>query len=333
MLKRASKIFVGTDIARTASLIIYGASGNLANGEIFVTDKNKVLLAAGSTVADSNIIFIGAGINETYDYVTETGTAVTDVRRIEFSSPIEAGQIKEYRGTAYSVAVQEVATVSGTFTPVIGEEYILRFVYKELPEHPGQFTHTYRQIATSVTLATLYDAFESQVNAHKSRRVNLVTTDTPDVMTFTARAIPSLGNDSVNAIDEYSLVNFELFLISENFDSAAVAYTSDAFKGEGVWQQVRDAEKSNLQDQFGATNRTAFPVILPTLKVVKSETYDTIVIQSDRSYQSPDNSFINRVPHSTIIYLPDGASQTTNILAVLNPYMASAPGAFANISF
>lgn len=321
MINRVNKPLIGKDIARTSSLVLLGASQNLADGEIFVADKNKALLAAGSTVSDTDTIYIGQGTSSTYNYVNEAGTSVTNVRKIQWSEPIVANQVKTFTATNYAAATAEVATLSGSLTPVVGEEYVLKLRYKNRYDHPALYSHTYRHVATSTSLGDLYDAFEAKINKHKDGLVTAAATTGPDVLTLTAKSIPSV--DTVDSIDSFEQVNFELFLTSDNFGSVVVTYTADPTPGQGTWQQVRDAEEAAMQNKYGATNKTAFPVIRPEKDVVKGETYDTIVIQHDRPYQSPDNQYVKHTPLTTVIYIPDGASQTADVLAVLNPWMES----------
>lgn len=330
MLKRVTKVLVGKDIARTASLVIYGAGSNLKAGEVFLADKNRKLLGATPTVATTDSIYIGSGSSETYNYVTETGTSVTGVRKIVWSDLIQANGVQKYTGAAYSAPAQSTYTLSGSLTPIIGTEYVIRIQYKELPEHYGVYSQEYRHIATTTTLADLYSAFVAKINRDSHSRVVASATTGPDVLTITAKALPE--NDSVDAIDEYFLVLPEIFLTSDNFGSAVLTHTVNPNPGQGTWQQVRDAEKSTLHDQFGASNRTIFPVILPALNVVKDETYDSIVIAHNTQFKAPDNRY-RTTSKTTVIYLPDGAAQTATILADLNAWMASTPGAFGAVSF
>ena len=62
-----------------------------------------------------------------------------------------------------------------------------------------------------------------------------------------------------------------------------------------------------------------------------------IVIESDKTYLAPNNQGVEVAPLTTILAIPDNAAgpagnQVGDVLAQLNPWMASCPGAFANIS-
>lgn len=331
MRKKVEKVFIATDIARTATLTGFpeSASNNLAAGEVLVLDKDKNIITTGDTIDDTDVIFIAEGLSSTYDYVLPDGTSVTGVRQVKYSDPIQGVAVTEYSGRSYAAAAEQVTTVNfGTLTPVVGEEYVIRIVYKDLAcEHPGQFTKTYRVVATTTTVADLYDAFVAQINSTKERRVN--ATDNTTYFTLTGRVYDN--NDELTSIDEYAQVNFSVFLFSDNFASdAAVTTTTRPTPGYGTWKLVRDEEK-NAQGYSGLINRIAFPTQVPDFRTVKSETYDCIVIRH-KNWVTTASGDEEQVDITTKIYVPDTASQTTNILADLNPWMASLPKAFANVS-
>ena len=332
MMQRTTKLLIGKDISRDAtnvagaSMATLIAENSMQDGEVIVLDKNKNVLAEGATVSDSDIIYIAQGTGTTYSYTNEAGTETTTNRKLIFSDPIEGAKVKSYKGKSYSAPVQQVATwTPGTF--VAGTEYVIRIIYKDMVEHPGQFTHTYRHTATSATTKTELDLMTPAFNAHSGKRVTFADNDT--VMTFTGLAVPQ-GTTSLTEIDAYKLVSFELVVYSVNATTGVhsefgtVVYTTAGDKGSGYWADIRDIEKS-IQGYLGVTNYTHFPVILPDFNTVKSATYDLIVIEHDRSYLSPDNQYIKQAPLTTIIAMvvPSSGTQQTNILAQLNPWMNS----------
>jgi hypothetical protein len=329
MIDRVNKVFIGKNIARTASPVLYGASQAAAEGEIFVLDKNKALLSAGATVSDSDTIYIAEVTGDTYSYVTETGTSVTGVKKLITSDPIEARNVKAYTGRAYSAIVEEVVTIDGsTFAPVVGTEYVLRVVYTDTYEKPGQVTASYRVKATTTSSDDLWVAFVAVINKHVNRRV--VASGTTSLI-LTGRAMPFDRTDDVNAIDEYYQVNFKAFLYSNNFGDSTVTYTTRPFAGEGTWQRVRDVEKRALSYR-GIMNRTVFPVQMPAMRTVKSSNYHAIVIEHDKTYTAPD-SYNKTTRLTTEIYIPTAAGQLTTVLGTLNTWMSSANGDFSNVSF
>lgn len=131
---------------------------------------------------------------------------------------------------------------------------------------------------------------------------------------------------------KYLQVTFRPLL--KNFGSTTLATTA-AVRPVGSGKQV--AEIESFANGFdGALNRTIVP--LPTVKADAdtSVNYDTIVIAwFDTSDTTPvDGNKPSR--HEHMIFMVDGASQTSaatnGVLTVLNPYMASSPASFANVS-
>jgi hypothetical protein len=340
MLNRVDKLLIGKDISRTASLILYKADGmpNLADGEIVVLDKNMKIMSAGATISDSDTIYIIQGTGDTYDYADADGTAVTSVRRFITSDPIEGAKVKNWKGVSYDAKGEKaVSTVLTAWTPDPGTEYILRIVYKDIKEHPGQFTQTYRHIATTTTLDTEAAALAAKVTAHSGARVTCTYTTGTDTLLVTGKAIPECTS-SLTDIDKFSQVDFDMYLLYVNSSGnwQNISTTSQTITatdhGQGTWEQVRDLEKA-AKGYRGFTNRTTFPVQEPTTYTVKDETYDLLVIESDKSYLSSD-SWQRQTPLTTVVAIPNPASanQMTDVLAVLNPWFASCPGAFDAVS-
>jgi hypothetical protein len=332
MLNRVNKVLIGKNISRTASLVVYGSGGNLAEGEIVVLDKNKTILTAGSTVTDSDVIYVAEGTGSTYSYVTAgTGTSVSGVRRMIVSEPIKYNEVKAYAGRSYTAAVEQVVTIVGSsFAPVVGAEYTLRVVYKDTFERPGQLTYTYRVIAATTSVTDLWTAFVAKINTHAARRV--VATTPASNLVLTGRVAPWDYTDTVDAIDEYYQISFRAFLYSKNFGDTTITYTTSATPGNGTWQRVRDAEKLALGYK-GITNKIWFPVTKPTMRTVASATYNSIIIEHAQQYLSPDNQYLKNQPCTTEIYIPTAAGQMNDVLAVLNPWMLSIPNGFDVVTF
>jgi len=89
-----------------------------------------------------------------------------------------------------------------------------------------------------------------------------------------------------------------------------------------------------MSNQRGPTNYTWFPIITPPWRtqdgVVNSPvgTYNMIIIEHEAQYISSDTQFRRQAPKVVSIYMFTGAAtnQTTDVLSVLNPWMASAGG-------
>lgn len=336
MLNRVKKVIVAKNIARTAALTaatLYTGTNGPAAGEVVILDKNRNLLAAGSTVADTDTIYVAVGTGETYSTTNEAGTTVTGIRKLLFSDPIEGNKIKSYTARTYAAPTECAVSISlAGYTPVAGDSYVIRLVYKDVPEHPGQFTYTYRVISADAVLDNLGAALAAVINKHEGARVTATYTAGTDTLLLTAKVVTdasSLG--SVNDIDFYRQVNFEAFFwrydntnnLQVSLNSAWTKSYTNPNPGSGQPKLVRDEEKRALGYK-GITNQWYFPVIKPDLMVDMALTYNTIVIESEKGYLAADNQYLKTQPLSTVIFLPVGAGQTTDILAVLNPWMESA---------
>jgi len=331
MQKIVGKVFIGKDIDRTVTTL-GGASDNLAEGEIVVLDKNKNIMSAGATYADTDCIYIIEGLSTTYDYVNEAGTSVTDVREFLISDKIDGAGVSEYSGQSYSAPIEMVYSIDLTgWTPVVGTEYIFKIVYKDVASS-HQFSKTYHYIATSATLDTEGAAIAALINADVNRRVNATYTASTDVLAFTGRSYGD--NENVNSINEYGQIIFEVFLFSDNFNTLSTSpyrYVSvNASQGSGTWRLVRDEEKWS-QGYEGQTNRIHFPIIGPDFRTVKNETYDTILIRHKNWFTSADGRE-EQVDITTKMFIVENALQTIDVLAVLNPWMESLPKSFSNVS-
>jgi hypothetical protein len=321
MINRTDKVFIGKDITRDAQVIAgadivtISASTGLADGEIVVLDKNKNVLAAGATIADSDTIFICLGVTETFDYTNEAGSAVTGARRLEFSDPIKGANVKTYNGMAHVVKAEGTATIDFTgLTPVIGTEYIIRIIYKDIKEHPGQFTQTYRYVSTTATLSTWLTAVVAKINAHVGRRIQATEASNTDLI-LTGKEISDCST-ALTDIDKFSMVDF---VVTANYvsvtagvtygyqyvipsTSTTVTYTVTTY-GSGNWEQVRDLEKA-AKAYLGNTNKTHFPVLEKVFETVVDETYDILVIEHNNPYLAPNNQGYEVAQATTQIIVP-----------------------------
>lgn len=352
MLTRINKVLIGKDIARDAQAVA-GANiktlvSELADGEVLVLDKYKKVLAAGSTVADSDTIYICQATSKTFDYTNEAGTTVTGARELIFSDPIQGKNVKSYKGRSYVAKAEQTAAIDLTgLTPVAGTEYVIRIIYRDMEEYPSQFTQTYRYIATAADAADL-DVFAAnwiaKITKHKGRRVNAAYVAGTDVITLTARAIPECTT-SLTDIDSFKQVKFDVRFLYVTIKGAwatvpatvtTVTYTGPT-AGVGTWEQVRDLEKEALP-YVGVSNFTDFPIITPAFSTVKGGFYDLIVIEFDRTYMSPGINITQNTPLTLVIAMAtastgiNASTQVVSLLAQLNPWMASTPGSFPAIS-
>lgn len=342
MLQRTSKLFIGKDIDRDAQCIDGAAittliaSTGLAEGEVLVLDKDMKIAASDIDKEDSDVIYICQGTGETFNYTNEAGTAVTGARKILISNPIKGANVKSYKGDAYTVKAEKTASLTMTgMTPVVGTEYIVRIVYKDLNEHPARFTQTYRYVSTTATLDTFGAAIAAKINAHKGARVTATYTSGTDVLLLTAKEIPACTT-GLTDIDAFTMVDFEVFFNYVNSSSqwvvwpstsTTVTYTGPTY-GSGNWEQVRDMEKADLA-YTGPSNKISFPVQSPEMATAVDSYYDIITIEHDAEYLSPDNQYVKKAPLTTKLALATGSDgindygQSLNILTRLNSYFGS----------
>jgi hypothetical protein len=351
MLNRVNKILIGKDISRNASAVA-GANiktlvSALADGEVLVLDKNKDVLAAGATIADSDTIYICQATSKTFDYTNELGTAVTGARELIFSDPIQGKHVRSYKGQSYAAATEcSVAYVLTALHPVtLGREYFIRLVYTDMEEYPSQFTQTYRYtaVAGDVSAIDTFGAnFAAKINAHAGRRVQATYTDGTDTLLITGKAVPE-STGSTADIDEYKQVTFKAFFnyvdSTGKWQAAGVTSTTAvvADPGQGTWPVVRDIEKWQFPYK-GVSNFTAWPIIVPAFSTVAGAFYDLIVIEHEQEYMSPGINTYQTTTLTTIIALAtastgiNASTQKASVLAQLNPWMASVPGHFASVT-
>jgi len=353
MLKRTNKLLIGKDIARAsqaavvagaslAEICVTGATG-IDEGEVVVLDKFKKVLAAGSTIVDTDSIFICQATGQTFDYTNEQSTLISSNRKLLFSNKIEGAKVRKFLGRSHVVKAEQVTTFTPVTDAVVATEYIIRIVYKDIKEHPGQFTQTYRFTATVATMATLLAGLMAKINADSDRRVQ--ASDGTTALVLTGREIPE-SCSSLTDIDKFKLVEFDAYFLRIDSDGnwasavdgtgittvAQVETIAPTF-GSGNWEQIRDIEKDQL-GHIGITNRTQFPIVSPDMSTVVDETYDLVIIEHDASYLAPNSQGFETTGLTTEIALAIGATgdQTTQLLAQLNPWMASCPGAFETVS-
>jgi hypothetical protein len=319
------------------SSVSAGYAFSIAEGEILVLDKYKKVMAAGATIADTDVIYICQGLGSTYSLTNEPGTAMTSLRRLRVSDPIVGKNVKAYNGESYAAKSEQVTTVDFTgVTPVVATEYIFRIVYRDIWEHPGQYTATYRYISTTATLSTFLDAVVVKINKHSGRRV--IATDTATALILTGLAIPQCTT-GLNDLDPFTMVEFRVFCDYVNSKGQwtldGVTSTTNVAPGYGTgnWENVRDIERA-AWSYLGITNRTHYPIILPDACTVVGATYDIITIEHEAPYLSPDNQYMKHAPLTTQIAfrVPSTGTQEQAVLAVLNPWFESCPGSFLPVS-
>lgn len=301
------------------SQVLIGKKANIAEisalsvGDITVVDEN---FKAAAAPANASALYIGVC------------TAIEDnVRIVKWSNRIQKASKPSFADGAYEApenAKIEINLAGATI--VAGHRYVLRVLYKDIEAANFQFTHTYEHVATSTSADELGNALLKKINAHPNRRINVAYSASK--LTLTAK--DKNYDNSVNAIDEYSIVSMDASLYvtipgallgnQPETVAGAVITKTEGKAGKGFWKQVRDAEVRAM-GYNGHVFTGAYPSVEQERMTTKDATYNYITIENDNLYVSPDNQYVKTTPVMTEIYC-EGA--TTAIVSALKAFGASA---------
>lgn len=312
-------------IANAACPASYTNAEALNAGEVALFNENKEVITSKAEAVEATKVYVGVCEGK-MDVVNPKTKAVEQKNQIIFSNEIQKGHAS-YVLQAYTAPVEEKIEFDFTSaTIIVGHRYVLRIVYKDLYEHPGQFTHTYEVVAATTTAQDLCDAFAKQINKHPNRRVTVSSAS--NKLTITAMAKDD--NEGVYSINEYSTVVMEaqvyttipgalLSNIPESVPGLTVTKT-EGNPGKGYWKQVRDREMRNLGYR-GHVFIDAYPVIEPKRYVKEGETYDYLVLENDNKYLSCDNQYVKSTPLTTEVYVKSGSLSSSNFAAFLKAFI------------
>lgn len=299
-------------ITRVDHMII-GASINA--GDWKSAEKGQIVMADEQFKA-----FDGANAKALYIGVC-TGEDEDGNKIIKWSDRIQKESKPRFSVSPYADPVAAKTTIDFTNAEIVkGHRYVLRVLYKDIEAANLQFTHTYEVIATSELADDLGNAFLKKINAHKNRRVNVAYAGSK--LTLTAKA--KNYDNSINALDEYSIVSMQASLyvtipgalLSNQPESVpgAVITNEAGNPGVGYWKQVRDMERRAM-GYSGHVFTGAYPSIEQEMMTEKDVQYYTLVIENDNLYLSPDNQYIKTTPVRTIVCAPTVAGVMSRIKA------------------
>ena len=162
------------------------------------------------------------------------------------------------------------------------------------------------------------------------------TVATPDYITA-ALAIAAdcglqiTGKNQTFTVFKFPYVKVKFDLTLSGFGTTGVTATQESKVGSGVSAQVSQIEKfaqgfEGIIDRFGpyapdGRTDTVAGAVYDFISIEYFNTYDVLPVSGAKPARS--------VLHLALV---DGAAQTTNILAQLNPWMTSTPGTFANVA-
>ena len=314
MITRVDTVLIGKKCPTA-----YTTVDALAKGDVALFDQNKALITTAANAVNASTVYVGvAGDNMTI--TLPNGTTATK-RMVEYSNAIQKASKPSYVMGNYEAPVAEKIEIDLTSAkPVIGHRYVLRIVYKDLYEAPGQFTHTYETVATSEVAKDLGNALLKKINKHANRRVTAEFANNK----LTLTAMPKDDNEGVYSLNEYSVVSMEASLyvtipgallsnVPEAVAGATIKKTA-GHPGKGFWKQVRDMEVRMLGYK-GHVFTDAYPIIEPKRFVTEGATYDYFTIENDNLYLSPDNQYIKTTPLTTEVYVEHAEENKTSVFA------------------
>lgn len=307
MITRVDTVLIGKTCPTS-----YTTVDSLTQGAVALFDENKNLIKNEAAAVTASTVYIGvAGDNMTI--ALPDGTSATK-RSVEYSNAIQKASKPSYVIGNYVAPVEEKIEIDlASATVVIGHRYVLRIVYKDMYEAPGQFTHTYEVVATTETANDLGNALLKKINKHANRRVS--ATFASNKLTLTA--LPKDDNEGVYSLNEYSVVSMEASLyvtipgallsnVPEAVPGATIKKTAGK-PGKGYWKQVRDMEVRMLGYK-GHVFTGAYPIVEPKRNVTEGAKYGYITIENDNLYLSPDNQYIKTTPLTTELYVEEAVN-------------------------
>ena len=314
MLQKVNTVLVGKFPAS------YTTVDALNVGEIAMFDENGALITSADGVTSSDKVRFGL-VDKKISVTLPDGTLSTK-NAINYSQFIDRSRVTN-PSTAlvpYSAAKQDVYTLNFSGVTVSEDaRYAIKLVYRDLSQYKFQVTKTYDFYAVSgTTAANLAAGLVKAINSDKERRVSA----TLSTSTITLTALPVSDNEGKNSINEYSQVSMDVYAyktVTSTFlyykqiipTGLVVTKISSSDPGTGNPKIVRDRESTALAYR-GATNRLYFPgnIKYPELKVDLSKTYDTLVLEWDNLYRSPDNQYVKDTPLAVEIYAEAGTAAT-----------------------
>lgn len=318
MLQYVNSVLVGKAQSANAKTM-----ADAVAGDVLMFNNQGALISTPAEAASADAIKLGLVTGKTQSYVKADGTT-EDIKVLQYSNIIPKNSIREYNPFTFMALKEDKITIDfGAFTPVVGNRYVLRIIYQDLYEHPGQFTHTYEVIASSDTLSKLIDRFVLQINKDTRRRVVATKTDSTIVLT----ALPKNDNEGKESINIYTQVSMIAVLYYTNPNATGFAsknkYPLDGVTvskvagtpGKGNAKLIRDREQAALSYK-GIMNRTWFPVIKPELNVNLNGKYDGFVIEFEPEHRTAEDGF-RKTKQSVEVYVENGTALSASMIGKL----------------
>lgn len=314
MIQHVNTVLIGKTLPSA-----YTTADALTAGDVALFDQNRAIIKTAADAAKATSLYIGVAQNKVK--VTMPNGSVADKANIKFGNEIQKNSNPSAVIGEYVAPVQDKIVITLTNATIIaGHRYVLRIVYKDMYEAPGQFTHTYEVFAANTTAADLAAAIVKKINKHANRRVNA----SASAAVITLTAMEKDDNNGVYSLNEYSVVDMEASLyvtipgaiLSNQPDAipGATIVKTPGNPGKGYWKQVRDAEVRYMGYQ-GHVFTGAYPEVVQDRMVEQDATYDYITVENDNKYLSNDNQYIKTTPLTTELYVKHSTGFATSIVA------------------
>ena len=308
MITRVGTVLIGKNCPTS-----YTTADDLAAGDVAMFDQDRKIIKTAAEAVKASTLYIGVAQDKVT--VTKPNGTTEQKANIEFSNAIQKNSNPSAVIGEYEAPVQEEIVITLTSATITaGNSYVLRIVYKDMYEDPGQFTHTYEVFAESNDATALAKAIVNKINKHANRRIS--ASNSAAVITLTA--MEKDDNEGVYSINEYSVVSMDASLyetipgaLLSNFPKAVAGVTivkTAGKAGKGYWKQVRDREARQMGYK-GHVFTGAYPEVEQVRKVVAGDTYDYATIENDNLYLSNDNQYIKTTPILTELYVKKGTTK------------------------
>lgn len=308
MITRVGTVLIGKNCPTS-----YTTADVLAAGDVAMFDQDRKIIKTAAEAVKASTLYIGVAQDKVT--VTKPDGSTEQKANIEFSNAIQKDSNPSAVIGEYEAPVQEKVVITLTSATITaGNRYVLRIVYKDMYEDPGQFTHTYEVFAESYDATALAKAIVNKINKHANRRIS--ASNSAAVITLTA--MEKDDNEGVYSINEYSVVSMEVSLyetipgaLLSNFPKAVAGATivkTAGKAGKGYWKQVRDREARQMGYK-GHVFTGTYPEVEQVRKVVAGDTYDYATIENDNLYLSNDNQYIKTTPILTELYVKKGTTK------------------------
>lgn len=308
MITRVGTVLIGKNCPTS-----YTTADTLAAGDVAMFDQDRKIIKTAAEAVKASTLYIGVAQDKVT--VTKPDGSTEQKANIEFSNAIQKDSNPSAVIGEYEAPVQEKVVITLTSATITaGNRYVLRIVYKDMYEDPGQFTHTYEVFAESNDATALAKAIVNKINKHANRRIS--ASNSAAVITLTA--MEKDDNEGVYSINEYSVVSMEVSLyetipgaLLSNFPKAVAGATivkTAGKAGKGYWKQVRDREARQMGYK-GHVFTGTYPEVEQVRKVVAGDTYDYATIENDNLYLSNDNQYIKTTPILTELYVKKGTTK------------------------